>query len=384
MDRALDHQEQGKALATHAAPCKTIQPPSSMQSPQPTVSTAASTDQQPKATGPDHAKRRTQHISTTSEKRFKMGPSTSSQDDKDSAASRSQLIVRFYDPDIKAKDAKNRTLEEILAWPDSQLEASHNFVQMLFPLPEGSMYNWEAPVIDLAVMQAFRSRSELRQQLRRSFERMLSFYGFRVSAKSETELKKQNEDKDAAETKATTAGTSNPLLASTPDAAEQKMADAGHTMSSTQAATGVTKTETYTDASAPKVGISLKRKSTFPPGAHRNVSVSNPLPYHIIRASNWRKQFQNWAVRFDHNHLRITRIIRCLRVLGLEKESTAFFAALERVFNHPGIEISDKSMTFWRLAATRPLHWAPDDQKCKWLEAWEKEQDSLKRTDEAW
>jgi len=61
-------------------------------------------------------------------------------------AGKSQLIIRFYDPDVHAKDALGRQLDEILAWPDSRLEASHNYVQMLFPLPEGSPYNSEVSV----------------------------------------------------------------------------------------------------------------------------------------------------------------------------------------------------------------------------------------------
>jgi hypothetical protein len=60
----------------------------------------------------------------------------------------SSAIVRFYDPDVQAKDALGRTQEQILAWSNSQLENSHNYIQMLFPLPEGSPYNWSAPVID--------------------------------------------------------------------------------------------------------------------------------------------------------------------------------------------------------------------------------------------
>ena len=176
----------------------------------------------------------------------------------------------------------------------------------------------QAPVVNLEVMQAFRSRSELRQNLRRSFERMLSFYGFMVSNKSEAESKP------------------------------------GETSES----------------------------ASFPPGAHTNISASKPLPYHIVRAPDHRKKFANWAIRFDHNHLRITRILRCLRVLGLQTECTAFFDALERTFEDPQISISDRSMGYWRLAVTRPLYLAPDDSKCKWLVGWEKEQENASQVDE--
>ncbi|KAI4643699.1 hypothetical protein J4E93_006711 [Alternaria ventricosa] len=247
-----------------------------------------------------------------------MVSSDASKADQAAATSKSQLIVRFYDPDVRAKDALGRQLDEILAWPDSRLEASHNYIQMLFPLPEGSPYNSEAPVVTLEVMQAFRSRSELRQNLRRSFERMLSFYGFMVSNKS---------------------------------AAESKQGE-------------------------------YSEPASFPPGSHTNVSASKPLPYRIVRAPDYRKKFSNWAIRFDHNHLRITRILRCLRVLGLQTECTAFFDALERTFEDPQVSISDRSMGYWRLAVTRPLYLAPDDSKCKWLVGWEKEQENLTQVDE--
>jgi len=122
--------------------------------------------------------------------------------------------------------------------------------------------------------------------------------------------------------------------------------------------------------------------ASFPPGSHTNVSASKPLSYHIVRAPDHRKKFANWAIRFDHNHLRITRILRCLRVLGLQTEWTAFFDVLERTFEDPQISISDRSMGYWRLAVTRPLYLAPDDSKCKWLVDWEKEQENTTQVDE--
>ena len=245
----------------------------------------------------------------------------------------------------------------------------------------------QAPVVSLEVMQAFRSRSELRQELRRSFERMLSFYGFKVSTKSEAEWQKEQDEMKVAEFKSAGLGVADPLLASALDAKLQKTADVGHSTPVTRAATESSITDTYpdlpidADSSAPK-GKALAQASessvltpSFPSGAYTNVSTSNPLPYHIVRAPGWRKKFANWAIDFDHNHLRITRILRCLRVLGLQTEYTAFFTALERTYNDPKISISDKSMGFWRLAVTNPLHLAPDGKKCKWLIGWEKEQE---------
>jgi hypothetical protein len=104
------------------------------------------------------------------------------------------LIVRFYDVDVQARDSRGRTQEEILAWSDTQLESCHNYIQMLFPVPEGSAFNWEAPIIDRETMDTFRSRKDLRDRLRQSFERMLGFYGFTVEIQPADE-------KDAAEPK---------------------------------------------------------------------------------------------------------------------------------------------------------------------------------------
>lgn len=77
----------------------------------------------------------------------------------------------------------------------------------------------------------------------------------------------------------------------------------------------------------------------------------------VTRSTIFARYQQNWNTRFDHNHLRITRIIRSLRVLGLENEALAFYHALENV---ESIRVSDKSREFWRRAAERALNVRPD------------------------
>ena len=108
-------------------------------------------------------------------------------------------------------------------------------------------------------------------------------------------------------------------------------------------------------------------------------SVETPFTndrYQIVRGPNWRTASKNWAGYMDHNHLRITRIIRCLRVLGLQRESEAFFAALKRVAEDPKIRISNRSVEYWTRAAELPLHIPPSegDDECEWLKEWESEQ----------
>ena len=95
-----------------------------------------------------------------------------------------------------------------------------------------------------------------------------------------------------------------------------------------------------------------------------------------VLAANWRTASKNWAGYMDHNHLRITRIIRCLRVLGLQRESKAFFAALKRVAEDAKIRISNRSVEYWTRAAELPLHIPPSegDDECEWLKEWASEQ----------
>ncbi|KAF3050090.1 hypothetical protein E8E11_010472 [Didymella keratinophila] len=267
-------------------------------------------------------------------------------------------IVRFYDPDVNAKDALGRTQEQILAWPNSQLENSHNYIQMLFPLPEGSPFNYAAPIIDLETMKAFRSNSELRQRLRASFERMLTFYGFTTSIDPEPEIEKEDADKqDHRASTAEEASKTTPATSKT---------EGGNTEVQIPAtATSETTTETATmdkpESSAPKA-----------------TPQASPFGYYVVPGPNFRKASRNWAVRMDHNHLRITRILRCLRVLGLQKECDAFFAALKRVYDDPSINIGPRSLEFWTRAVERPLYIAPDDEECDWLQVWEKAQQEAK------
>lgn len=74
------------------------------------------------------------------------------------------------------------------------------------------------------------------------------------------------------------------------------------------------------------------------------------------------RRARNWVMRFNHNHLRITRIIRSLRVLGLEEEAKVFFEAVEGVHNDTK-KISDRSLMYWRRAMDRPLYLAPEDEE---------------------
>jgi hypothetical protein len=76
-------------------------------------------------------------------------------------------------------DAEGRTLEQIWAYSDEEMEAIHDFIQWLFPLKEPSRFNPDAPLLTDADVAEFQSDPRLKENLRHSFELFLAFLGLR-------------------------------------------------------------------------------------------------------------------------------------------------------------------------------------------------------------
>jgi hypothetical protein len=88
-------------------------------------------------------------------------------------------LVAFYSGEVVHPDGY--TLDGILAEDDYWLEEKHNYIQWLFPLNKPSIAVPDSPVIGGQEVAQFRASSEIRIKLMLSFERMLKFYGFRLS-----------------------------------------------------------------------------------------------------------------------------------------------------------------------------------------------------------
>jgi hypothetical protein len=73
-------------------------------------------------------------------------------------------------------DHLGRVLEEVLAFDDKTLEQSHDYIQWVFPLPEASRFNLDAPVLTAEALAELRASDEARTNLRRARDRMLAFY----------------------------------------------------------------------------------------------------------------------------------------------------------------------------------------------------------------
>lgn len=167
-------------------------------------------------------------------------------------------LLAFYRGE--GTDGRGRSLEEIQAWTDEELEDVHDYIQWLFPLPEPSPVNPGAPLLDAKVIEQFRTDPELQAKLLRSFSRMLRFYGVALEGGAIREL---------------------------PDCAQRA---------------------------------------------------------------------QNWLSPGNHNHLRITRILRCAALCGLEEEARAFFAWLSTIYDRQRAKtwpaISPNTFEYWRNAAS--------------------------------
>lgn len=156
-------------------------------------------------------------------------------------------------------DHRGRLLAAILDRDDAWFEATHDYVQWLFPNREPSPVNPRAPVLTPGVVAAFLDDELLRRQLRASFHRMLAFYG---------------------------------------------LVDSGD---------------------------------------------------RIDKSATWAERKRNWFTEEGHNSLRITRILKCLRSLGLAAEANRFHQALRRLrASEPDCGIGDDAFRFWAEAVGAP------------------------------
>ena len=72
-------------------------------------------------------------------------------------------------------------------------------------------------------------------------------------------------------------------------------------------------------------------------------------------AEHFEARAANWMTPGNHNHLRITRILACMRAIGFSRHAVAFFRALQEVYwseaQARSRAISEESFSFWKSAA---------------------------------
>ena len=97
-----------------------------------------------------------------------------------------------------------------------------------------------------------------------------------------------------------------------------------------------------------RLGQALHRMLAF----YGLVEASRQGRVEIERSADFAAKSRNWLHPGNHNHLRLTRILTCLRLLGLEAQSRALLACLERIAAEHPHAISSTTLAYWRKAAT--------------------------------
>jgi hypothetical protein len=166
-------------------------------------------------------------------------------------------LLRFYR--LEGADARGRTLADIWSWDAARLEGVHDYIQWLFPLPEPSAFNPQAPILTEATIEAFRTDAHLRQRLLRSLTTMLGFYGLALAS-----------------------------------------------------------------------------------GAREAARIT-PAPDFAARS-------RDWLHAGNHNHLRLTRILGSLRLLGLEEHGHALYACLAGIARDHPHAVSATTLAYWQRA----------------------------------
>jgi hypothetical protein len=79
----------------------------------------------------------------------------------------------------------------------------------------------------------------------------------------------------------------------------------------------------------------------------------------VVQGPRFVAASRNWLHAGNHNHLRLTRMLRSLRVLGLEREAAGLWEALRALYereNGAGRRtITPETFAFWKQASTSPV-----------------------------
>ncbi len=75
----------------------------------------------------------------------------------------------------------------------------------------------------------------------------------------------------------------------------------------------------------------------------------------IEQGSDFATRSSNWLSPSNHNHLRITRILTSIRLLGLEAEAQAFYTCLARVYRRQKGSITPETFAYWTAAGGETL-----------------------------
>ncbi len=84
-----------------------------------------------------------------------------------------QELFNFYTN--KGETTEGFTFDEIIAWDNFWWDRSHKFIQWLFPLPEKSIFNPHAPLLDLETIAELERNEEFQNRFKDALYRYMVF-----------------------------------------------------------------------------------------------------------------------------------------------------------------------------------------------------------------
>jgi hypothetical protein len=73
-----------------------------------------------------------------------------------------------------------------------------------------------------------------------------------------------------------------------------------------------------------------------------------------VAGENWAVEWHRWARFPGHNDMRVSRMLRCLALIGAAELAKNIYLDLERLIrNARGAEAAEPALAYWRAAAYR-------------------------------
>jgi Opioid growth factor receptor (OGFr) conserved region len=70
----------------------------------------------------------------------------------------------------------------------------------------------------------------------------------------------------------------------------------------------------------------------------------------VSRSEDYSARQQKWLQRLNHNYLRITRILKCLMILGLADEARSLYECLREIYREERDRIGSETFQYWTNA----------------------------------